>query len=435
MDEKVVGVGRRVALLCLLLATVLCGCSLFDKTPPEIEGKSPVVEYGVDLGISEIAEITDDSRVEEATIQKVLGGKGTIIEEGTGVNFEAPGEYRVLIAATDHRGNSVEAECPVSVIDNTSPVILSVDGPAEIGYGETIVLMSATDTPNAIVVDYDDVSDVTLAISAIQKLGASSSANAYVRTSDDSVQLQEVGDYILTLSLTDAFGNSSTEQRTVSVVDNTPPMISGLDRITISEYDALPSFIDGVTAEDEIDGDLSQLITVDSSAVEKGVPGSYKVVYTVADLAGNEVEQERVVLIEDTTPPVLSVSSSSLSFTVGDSKPDYKSLISATDANDGDLTTSVTIDDSGVNYSTPGTYNVTYTVKDSAGNTATKTLKVTIKAKTTTSSSGSGGTVYITNTGSKYHRSGCRYLSRSKIAISKTTAIARGYTACSVCRP
>ena len=44
-------------------------------------------------------------------------------------------------------------------------------------------------------------------------------------------------------------------------------------------------------------------------------------------------------------------------------------------------------------------------------------------------------TVYITNTGTKYHKSGCRYLSQSKIAISKKDAIAQGYGACSVCKP
>jgi len=44
-------------------------------------------------------------------------------------------------------------------------------------------------------------------------------------------------------------------------------------------------------------------------------------------------------------------------------------------------------------------------------------------------------TVYITNTGKKYHNSGCRYLSKSRIPISLTKAKQRGYTACSVCRP
>ena len=43
--------------------------------------------------------------------------------------------------------------------------------------------------------------------------------------------------------------------------------------------------------------------------------------------------------------------------------------------------------------------------------------------------------VYITKTGSKYHRAGCRYLSRSCIPIKRSVAIAQGYTPCSVCNP
>jgi micrococcal nuclease len=44
-------------------------------------------------------------------------------------------------------------------------------------------------------------------------------------------------------------------------------------------------------------------------------------------------------------------------------------------------------------------------------------------------------TVYITQTGKKYHREGCRYLARSKIPISLREAQARGYEPCSVCNP
>lgn len=44
-------------------------------------------------------------------------------------------------------------------------------------------------------------------------------------------------------------------------------------------------------------------------------------------------------------------------------------------------------------------------------------------------------TVYITNSGKKYHRDGCQYLSQSKIAISKRDARDQGYTACSRCKP
>jgi outer membrane biosynthesis protein TonB len=43
--------------------------------------------------------------------------------------------------------------------------------------------------------------------------------------------------------------------------------------------------------------------------------------------------------------------------------------------------------------------------------------------------------VFVTRTGSKYHRAGCQYLSRSQIPISKADALAQGYTPCSRCEP
>lgn len=44
-------------------------------------------------------------------------------------------------------------------------------------------------------------------------------------------------------------------------------------------------------------------------------------------------------------------------------------------------------------------------------------------------------TVYITETGEKYHRSGCQYLRKSKIPISLGKAVERGYSRCSKCNP
>jgi micrococcal nuclease len=44
-------------------------------------------------------------------------------------------------------------------------------------------------------------------------------------------------------------------------------------------------------------------------------------------------------------------------------------------------------------------------------------------------------TVYITDTGRKYHKDGCRYLALSKKPIPLKDAKAKGLTACSACRP
>lgn len=44
-------------------------------------------------------------------------------------------------------------------------------------------------------------------------------------------------------------------------------------------------------------------------------------------------------------------------------------------------------------------------------------------------------TVFVTRTGRKYHRDGCRYLSKSRIPIGLADAKADGFTPCSVCVP
>lgn len=43
--------------------------------------------------------------------------------------------------------------------------------------------------------------------------------------------------------------------------------------------------------------------------------------------------------------------------------------------------------------------------------------------------------VFITESGAKYHRAACRYLVKSSSAISAADAQARGYTPCGVCKP
>lgn len=44
-------------------------------------------------------------------------------------------------------------------------------------------------------------------------------------------------------------------------------------------------------------------------------------------------------------------------------------------------------------------------------------------------------TVYVTRTGTKYHRDGCRYLAKSRIPMALADAVSGGYAPCSACRP
>ncbi|WP_376741099.1 immunoglobulin-like domain-containing protein [Listeria booriae] len=63
---------------------------------------------------------------------------------------------------------------------------------------------------------------------------------------------------------------------------------------------------------------------------------------------------------------------------VGD-EYDPKQGVTATDDRDGDVTDSVQVTANDVDTSQAGTYHVTYSVKDAAGNIATKTITVTVE--------------------------------------------------------
>ena len=44
-------------------------------------------------------------------------------------------------------------------------------------------------------------------------------------------------------------------------------------------------------------------------------------------------------------------------------------------------------------------------------------------------------TVYVTETGNKYHRASCRHLAKSKCPMALSRAQEKGYAPCKACRP
>lgn len=65
----------------------------------------------------------------------------------------------------------------------------------------------------------------------------------------------------------------------------------------------------------------------------------------------------------------------------------------------------------------------------------TDTAEEAEEQQTTESKAVQSETVYITKTGTKYHRDGCRFLSKSKIAVLLEEIDMEKYTPCSVCNP
>src|SRR3990172_10590333 len=136
----------------------------------------------------------------------------------------------------------------------------------------------------------------------------------------------------------------------------------------------------GATATDNVDGDLSDAIVIDASAVDTGSPASYSVTYNVSDSSGNDAVQKvrTVQVVEvpvpDTTRPVITlVGANPQTVEVGRA---YVELgATATDDVDGDLSDAIVIDASAVDTGSPGSYSVTYNVSDSAGNDAVQKVR------------------------------------------------------------
>lgn len=109
----------------------------------------------------------------------------------------------------------------------------------------------------------------------------------------------EVGEYLVTITAWDAYDNKTVATSTLSVVaDTTPPVIYGVRDQTITVGNSV-SFRKGVYAEDDRDGSLD--VTVDSSAANTGVAGTYPIHYSCTDSAGNTEKLTAYLTVQELT--------------------------------------------------------------------------------------------------------------------------------------
>jgi hypothetical protein len=133
----------------------------------------------------------------------------------------------------------------------------------------------------------------------------------------------------------------------------------------------------GATASDPNDGDISGDIVVQGT-VDTSKVGEYTLTYTVINTSGVAADPKtRVVNVIDTTDPVITISGANpmiIAYCATFNDPGA----TANDPNcNTDLTDQIIIEGS-VDSCTPGTYEITYTVSDDAGNTVSITRTVTV---------------------------------------------------------
>ena len=156
------------------------------------------------------------------------------------------------------------------------------------------------------------------------------------------------------------------------------PVISGVMDSTIYIEDAVTfDALEGVTALDGVDGDLTSAIFVNGDTVDPLVAGVYYLSYAVYDAAGNYDLVERwVTVMADTEAPVLSGVEDTTAF-VGEGLTALTDVM-AVDGRDGDVTANIVLSGDVFEVDVAGVYNVTYTVSDALGNEATADRVITI---------------------------------------------------------
>ncbi|MDB4417775.1 DUF5011 domain-containing protein [Akkermansiaceae bacterium] len=197
---------------------------------------------------------------------------------------------------------------------------------------------------------------------------------------DNKVNTQVPGSYLVSFMATDAAGNAAVEvTRTVIVQDTLPPVIALIGSVSVT-IEAGSEYLDpGATATDSLDGAIA--VVVDNT-VNTQVPGSYLVSFTATDAVGNAaVEVTRTVIVGDSSPPVITlIGSASLTIEAG---ADYTDAgATAFDTLDGAIPV---VADNKVNTQVPGSYLVTFTATDAAGNAAVEVTRTVIVEETNTS--------------------------------------------------
>ena len=184
--------------------------------------------------------------------------------------------------------------------------------------------------------------------------------------------------YTLTYTATDIYGNKATEIIKLTVVANKAPVINGVKDHVIKVGDDFDPNA-GVSVDDD-----SELKV--NSNVKTTVPGTYRVLYTATNSKGKTTRAQSTVTVNPKLSTINSIpviTASDKTIKVGDRFTDEDALVgvSAYDKEDKDLTSSIKVVQNNVNTAKAGEYTVIYSVEDSQGAKATKTITVTVKKK------------------------------------------------------
>ena len=182
---------------------------------------------------------------------------------------------------------------------------------------------------------------------------------------------------IRTWIATDNCGNTAMGTQRVSIVDDEAPVLAGIPADETVECNAVPEAGEPTVTDN---CDASPIIALDEARVDGSCEDSYVLTrtWTATDACGNTTQGTQVIVVNDTTDPILAEIPADITLDCTDDLPNAGSVV-ATDNCDSDV--EVTIDDAETadpNCPLNRTIIRTYTATDNCGNIATGTQTITI---------------------------------------------------------
>ncbi|TDM38829.1 YSIRK-type signal peptide-containing protein, partial [Macrococcoides goetzii] len=284
-----------------------------------------------------------------------------------------PGTYTVTVTATDAAQNTSSDTFILTVTDKTAPVITPIPD-------KTV----PEDQLMTIPVSTTDYSKVSITLS-----GAPTGVNYDPVSQTITGTPATPGVYNLTLTATDSLGNQSTYTFVLTVEDKTAPVINGIADVETDEDVAMKPIT--ITSNEKATTTVSTLpdgVTFDSTTnTISGVPttpGTYPITVTQKDAAGNTSTISFTLTVNDKTAPVLPVFED---MTINEDTDITPINVSTGDPEDTETVSGLP---AGMTFNpdthlitgqatNPGTYDVTVTAVDAAGNKSTETFTITVK--------------------------------------------------------
>ncbi|MCF7932219.1 MAG: DUF5011 domain-containing protein [Acholeplasmataceae bacterium] len=399
---------------------------VFDAKPPRIIQKKDIVMQVQDVfSWSDYLTISDN---EDRFVD--------VLVDDDMVDWRVPGDYQIMVVATDNAGLTTSVTLPITLYDGTKPE-LRVIGEVILSVGTELAMI---DLYQYVIIVRDDVDDLKIhdvmiehmidpnvlgvyeiLYSVSDKSGNQTTIKGEVHIVDDikpmieligslelsvgnplpfwstmfritdnisaseeikvtydiKIDMEKTGIYPLVVVATDDVGNRRVFETYVLVVDCDQPSITQLEEIVITDFEpsALRSYFN---LSDNYDTAEQLLFEVNDDHVDYETIGVYPVIILVSDTAGNQTELETIVYVMDLIPPIIDLRVNSLELEIHQPMPDIDALVNGVTDNGEPLTIDEIVIEGEVDVTKIGLYTLTMSIRDSSGNIGLETIDIMV---------------------------------------------------------